>query len=594
MSFNVGENVGPYRIVEQLGQGGMATVYKAFHAALDRYVALKALHPAFGEDPNFEARFQREARLVARLEHPHIVPVYDYAEHEGRPYLVMKFIEGDTLKARLARGPLTSAEINSVVDSVGTALSYAHKQGILHRDIKPSNVLLGLDGNIWLADFGLARIAQAAESTLSSDMIMGTPQYISPEQAMGEKKLDEGTDIYSFGVMLYEMVVGQVPFNADTPFSIIHDHIYSPLPMPRAINPKVPEPVERVLLKALAKSRPDRYPDVNALVQAFKDAWKEAGVPMQGTAITMRPAALKAEAATIPPLTATPAAATLVAKSAPARTTSPWLFVGGAALLLVCLGFSGLMVVRLGLLRRLAPAEPLPTSAASQVVLPVQPNATDTPIPTPAATPVPAIATALDAANQNPSDPQRQLALSLAYWDAGQPRLSLLTLAKASDLAGRTNTQFFQDAGAQFRQRQAWIAATAMYVRAIKSLGPGVPPSDELRDSFHEALYKASNQPDAPTYLSFDDLAVVEQPITLVAQSRHLYYNGDTAKAHEILNQVRTLKPHMAEASLLEAEMDANEGKTFDARQTLNILLADLGTPDWLREMAQTLSNKIP
>ena len=224
----------------------------------------------------------------------------------------------------------------------------------------------------------------------------------------------------------------------------------------------------------------------------------------------------------------------------------------------------------------------------------VQSGRTDTPAAPPADTAVPAIATALQAVQQTPGDPQGQLALSLAYWDAAQPRAALITLAKASDLAGRSNTQFFEDAADQFRQRQAWIAATAMDVRAIKSLGPGVPPSDDLRNNFHEALYKASNQADVPAYLSFDDLAVVEQPITLVAQARHLYYNGDTAKAHQILNQVRTLKPHMAEASLLEAEMDANEGKTFDAKQTLNILLADLGTPDWLREMAQTLSNKIP
>ncbi len=157
MSFNVGENVGPYRIIEQLGQGGMATVYKAYHAALDRYVAIKALHPAFGEDQNFLARFQREARLVAKLEHPNIVPVYDYSEHEGRPYLVMKFIEGDTLKARLAKGPLAAAEIEKIVEAVGSALAYAHKQGILHRDIKPSNVLVANDGQLYLADFGLAR-----------------------------------------------------------------------------------------------------------------------------------------------------------------------------------------------------------------------------------------------------------------------------------------------------------------------------------------------------------------------------------------------------------------------------------------------------
>src|SRR5512141_957360 len=281
MSFNPGENIGPYRIIEQLGQGGMATVYKAYHASLDRYVAIKVLHPAFNEDNTFEMRFQREARVVARLEHPNIVPVYDYAEHDKRPYLVMKFIEGDTLKAYMNKGPLSSDDIRKIVDAVGSALAYAHKQGILHRDIKPSNVLVATDGQMYLADFGLARIAQSGESTLSSDMIMGTPQYISPEQAMGKKDLDAGTDIYSFGVMLYELVVGKVPFSADTPFSIIHDHIYSPLPLPRKVNPEVPEPVERVLLKALAKDRLDRYESVDQMVSAFKDAWGQTPATTQ-------------------------------------------------------------------------------------------------------------------------------------------------------------------------------------------------------------------------------------------------------------------------------------------------------------------------
>ena len=299
MSFAAGENVGPYQIIEKLGQGGMATVYKAYHAALDRYVALKVLHPNLTEDPTFTARFQREARLVAKLEHPNIVPVHDFAEHNGFPYLVMKFIEGETLKARLGRGPLTSDEINSIVDTVGAALAYAHQQGILHRDIKPSNVLIATDGQLYLADFGLARIAQSGASTLSADSVLGTPQYISPEQAVGNSDLDEGTDIYSFGVMLYEMVVGQVPFSADTPFSIIYDHIYSPLPLPRTVNPSVPEGVERVLLKALAKERSDRYETVSELVAAFKSAWEKAGIPMQGTAV-MLPEQLSRGAASVP------------------------------------------------------------------------------------------------------------------------------------------------------------------------------------------------------------------------------------------------------------------------------------------------------
>ncbi len=272
MSFAVGENVGPYRILAQLGQGGMATVFKAYHAALDRYVAIKVLHRALLEDSTFLARFQREARVVAKLEHANIVPVHDFAEHDGQPYLVMRFIEGETLKARLSRGPLAREEMLRIVDAVGAALTHAHAQGILHRDIKPSNILIGADDKVYLADFGLARIAQAGASTLSSDMLMGTPHYISPEQARGERNLDVRTDVYSFGVVLYELAVGRVPFSADTPFSIIHDHIYTPLPLPRAINPRVPEPVERVLLKALAKDRKDRFESIDDLVSAFRAA----------------------------------------------------------------------------------------------------------------------------------------------------------------------------------------------------------------------------------------------------------------------------------------------------------------------------------
>ena len=285
MSFVQGENVGPYRIIAQMGQGGMATVYKAYHAALDRYVAIKALHPAMMEDPGFLARFQREAKVVAKLEHPNIVPIYDSAEDGGRPYLVMKFIEGETLKARLARGPLSNEEVLRIVEAVGQALTFAHESGYLHRDVKPSNVLLAPDGSIYLADFGLARIAEAGASTLSGDMLMGTPHYISPEQARGANDLDEGTDIYSFGVVLYELIVGKVPFDSDTPFSIIHDHIYTPLPLPCTVNPDVSESVQLILLKALAKDRKDRYKSVDEMVAAFRATTVEddAGVLIPGT-----------------------------------------------------------------------------------------------------------------------------------------------------------------------------------------------------------------------------------------------------------------------------------------------------------------------
>jgi serine/threonine-protein kinase len=277
LTFTIGEKVGPYRILEQIGKGSMATVFKAYQEERKRYVALKVLHPAFKEDPNFLGRFQREASMVAKLDHPNIIPFYDYAEYKGFPYLVMKFIEGQTLKDRLQKGPLNKEEILKITRTVGDGLTYAHQQGILHRDVKPSNVLLANDGQIYLADFGLARLASANDSTLSAEILVGTPQYLSPEQASGITDLDVRSDVYNLGVMLYEMTVGQVPFNSDTPYKVVLDHIYKPLPLPREINLKLSEEIERVLLKALAKDREDRYPDVASLVEAFTAALPRSG-----------------------------------------------------------------------------------------------------------------------------------------------------------------------------------------------------------------------------------------------------------------------------------------------------------------------------
>lgn len=602
MSFNVGESVGPYRIIEQLGQGGMATVYKAYHASLDRYVAIKVLHPAFNEDQSFEARFQREARVVAKLEHSHIVPVYDYAEQDHRPYLVMKFIEGETLKARLARGPLSADEINKVVDTIGPALAYAHRQGILHRDIKPSNVLIGMDGEMYLADFGLARIAQAGESTLSSDSIMGTPQYISPEQAMGKKDLNEGTDIYSYGVMLYELVVGQVPFNADTPFSIIHDHIYSPLPMPREINPKVPESVQKVLLKALSKESADRYKTVTELIKAFKEAWAVAGVPMQGTAITLPKTPGKPEpqkAVAVEPAGRTVAAKKVDEKSSEARSgaagRSPWMYIAGAVVLLLCCGV-GFTAWRSG--RFTLPFMAAPTNTTVSTTIAPNPEQTAT---SPGATTVPVtptavspeIAAALLKVQQNPNDPDAHLALSLAYLDARLQRESLESLNQAANLAGQ-DRPFFLRAALEFSSREAWIPAAAMYLRAIRTFGPNDTVPAEITEDFHEAVYKAAETEELPLYLPFDSIERTEQPLGLVARGRWALFNGEVPDARFVLNQVKRLKPNYPEATLLEAEINMKDQRFAEARQLLTILSADLSNPDWIRVQAEKLLNQIP
>jgi tetratricopeptide (TPR) repeat protein/predicted Ser/Thr protein kinase len=326
MPFATGENVGQYRIVEKLGQGGMATVFKAYHPALDRYVAIKVLHPAFREDPSFLARFQREARIVARLDHPHIVPIYDFAEHRGHPYLVMRFVQGETLKARLKHGSPAREELQQVMDAVSSALAYAHHQGILHRDIKPSNIILTPDGHTYLTDFGLARMAQVGESTLSRDTMVGTPQYISPEQARGETQLDARTDVYSLGVVLYELLVGRAPFQADTPYAVIHDHIFTPLPLPRSLNPDLSEGLERVLLKALAKEPSDRYQTVDEMMAAFR------------AAVQVSPAAA------LPETIAAPAPTELrPAKKMRKRRRWPWALAAVGALLCLVITILGLM-----------------------------------------------------------------------------------------------------------------------------------------------------------------------------------------------------------------------------------------------------------
>jgi tRNA A-37 threonylcarbamoyl transferase component Bud32 len=584
MSFNIGENIGPYRIIEQLGQGGMATVYKAYHASLDRYVALKVLHSAFHQDQTFTARFQREARVVAKLEHPNIVPVYDYSEHENRPYLVMKYIEGDTLKARFSAGPLSAAEIDKVITSVGSALAYAHKQGILHRDIKPSNVLLATDGVMYLADFGLARIAEAGESTLSSDSIMGTPQYISPEQAMGAKDLDAGTDIYSFGVMLYEMVVGQVPFSADTPFSIIHDHIYTPLPLPMAINPKVPEPVQRVLLKSLAKQRADRYESVDEMCIAFRNAWREAGVPMQGTAITMRPGSLKG--AQILAQKEGAAGQTVAAKSQ-ARKRSAWPWLAGGLLLLLCLAA---VAVAIRSRRFLNPAVATSTAA---VIAPLS-TATELPLLSPEPNQTaqgntsPAVTEALQAVNNDPANPDAHFNLAIAYWDAGQNRLAMEALAQSANLAGPTNRDFFLKAAETFRDREAWIPSAGMYLRLVSAYSGDELPVN-IENDFHEAVYKASEQKEMPLFVFFERIDSADLPLGYIARGRYALFNGKLENANTQLSNAAKAKPDMYEVFLLRAEIAVKSNDVDSAKSILLSLSSDLGAPEWIRFFANNL-----
>jgi serine/threonine protein kinase len=273
MSFSIGETVGPYKITRYIGQGGTATIFRAHQTNVDREVALKVIHPALKEDQTFVARLKREAHIIAKLNHPNIVTLYDFLEFDGLPCLVLQYIEGKTLRDLIRERTLSPQLIRKIIRSVGEALEYAHTHGILHRDVKPSNILIDQDERIYLTDFGLARIATNSESTMSQDMIIGSPQYVSPEQAKSEP-VDARTDVYSFGIVIYEMLTGRVPFQSDTPYSTILAQINTPPPQPRVLNPAIPPAVEQVLLKALAKDRHARYASIREMLNALDAAFE--------------------------------------------------------------------------------------------------------------------------------------------------------------------------------------------------------------------------------------------------------------------------------------------------------------------------------
>lgn len=266
----IGQTLGGYRITQQIGLGGMATVFKAYQPSMDRYVAFKVISTHLAQDPTFVQRFQQEAKVIAKLEHTYILPVYDHGEDDGYLYLVMRFIEGGTLTQRLKQGPLSFAEIQRFVTQIGSALEYAHQRGVVHRDFKPSNVLIDHQGDHYLSDFGIARMVEGTLQ-LTGSSVLGTPHYMAPEQGQSAK-VDHRADIYAMGVVIYQMVTGQVPFDADTPFAIVLKHVSEPLPLPRALKPDLPEAVERVILKALAKNPQDRFQSMANLVTAFEQA----------------------------------------------------------------------------------------------------------------------------------------------------------------------------------------------------------------------------------------------------------------------------------------------------------------------------------
>lgn len=270
-SFRPGQMIGQYKVVSLLGKGGMATVYKGYQAEVDRFVAIKVLEHQFATDVEFIGRFRQEARLIARLEHPHILPVYSFGESDGLPYIAMRYLEAGTLSDRLKAGALSPGEINRIFTQFAEALGYAHEMGVIHRDVKPSNAMLDSKGNLFLTDFGIAKLVEGTIHLTATGAITGTPAYMSPEQAMGQK-VGVQADIFSLGIVLYEMLTGSTPFTAETPLAVLLKMVNEPLPLPRTLNPEIRPELEKVVLKALARDPADRY----ASMQQFLRAWQAA------------------------------------------------------------------------------------------------------------------------------------------------------------------------------------------------------------------------------------------------------------------------------------------------------------------------------
>ncbi len=270
LMLSPGDTFGLYRIEREIGRGGMAIVYLAYHQWLDRPVALKVLRPEFQQDQELVARFLVEARSAARLEHPNIVAVYDAGVVDDVHYLAMEYVEGETLADVLARinGPLPVDFVISVTTQVASALDYAHRRGVVHRDVKPSNILVQENGKVLLTDFGIAH-AVGLRSPEQKAAVLGTPEYMSPEQAMG-RAVDGRSDVYSLGIVVFHMLTGRPPFYGDNHRDILYAHVHQPLPDPRTMNANLPIDIGRVMDRATAKDPDDRYPTAGAFAQALR------------------------------------------------------------------------------------------------------------------------------------------------------------------------------------------------------------------------------------------------------------------------------------------------------------------------------------
>jgi len=267
------QKIGRYEIVKEIGRGGMAIVYLANDPFFERQVAVKVISRKLAEETTdfeqFRARFQREAKVIAALEHTCIVPVYDYGEDDSQPYIVMRYMTGGTLSERMTGNPMPLSTVVPIIQRLAEALQTAHRRGIIHRDLKPGNVLFDAEGHAFLSDFGIAKMKGVSATTTSTGTAIGTFGYMSPEQAQGAREIDGRSDLYALGVILYEMLTGHQPYQADTPLALALKHMTEPIPPLDAEALGLPAELELVLRSALAKRPDDRYSTAEELALAL-------------------------------------------------------------------------------------------------------------------------------------------------------------------------------------------------------------------------------------------------------------------------------------------------------------------------------------
>ncbi len=375
------EKIGRYVVEGEIGRGGMATVFKAFDPRFDRIVAIKILPREFLHDPEFRARFEREAKTIATLEHSAIVPVYDYGEQDGQLYLVMRYMPGGSLADRLQDGPISVDQAAEVIKRMGAALDSAHKKGIIHRDLKPGNILLDQHGDAYLADFGIAHLASAQTALTASGRLVGTPTYMSPEQVYGDKALDGRSDIYALGVILFQMLTGEVPFRADTPAKVMMKHVMDPVPNILDEKPELPIACENVIRTAMAKERDERFSTVTDMATALTAVSRNLTRPewpVLDTAVSRNPeptipATPEPPAASIAPTIELPQSTTPELKP---QTVPVWAWVLSGLFIIIIIGAVGYGILALTGNNPLASDDPTATPVLEATAEEVVPTAT--------------------------------------------------------------------------------------------------------------------------------------------------------------------------------------------------------------------------